>query len=252
VNATNCLCLQTGAVPKWIFGCCACLFFHSAFSQTAVSDSTFYERVLQSAVQQYRDAAGSNLLLYKGAEYTSFYSNTIGTPFFGTDSLQPGTVSYDGIVYPDLPVKYDLVNNDLLLQAPQNLLIKLAPEKVDSFRIGNHVFVRLQKDSSTQNVPVGYHERLYAGSTTAWLRLRKQPVRGFLAEDPEHFAQYDTYYIAQNGRFYALADEKDLLRLFGTQRNAVKKYLRKERLRFKKEPRLTVVRAAAYYDSLKK
>jgi hypothetical protein len=252
VNATNCLCLQPAALPKWLFRCYAFLFFHSAFSQTTATDSTFYQQVLQSAVQHYRDAAGSNLLLYKGAEYTSFYPNTIGTPFFISDSLQPGTVSYDGIVYPNLPLKYDLVNNDLLLQAPQNLLIKLAPEKVDSFHIGNHVFVRLQNDSSTQHVPAGFHERLYDGSITAWQRQRKQPVRGFLAEDPEHFAQYDTYYVEQEGRFYTIADEKDLLRLFGTQRNAVKKYLRKERLRFKKEPRLTVATAAAYYDSLKK
>jgi hypothetical protein len=252
VNQNTCLRLQPGAVPKWILGFFACLFFHSAFSQAAISDSAFYQQVLQTAVQRYRDAAGSNLLLYKGAEYTSFYPNTTGTPFFGTDSLQSGTVSYDGIVYPNLPLKYDLVNNDLLLQAPQNLLIKLAPEKVDSFHIGNHVFVRLQNDSSTQHVPAGFHERLYDGSITAWQKQRKQPVRGFLAEDPEHFVQYDTYYIEQEGRFYTIADEKDLLRLFGTQRNAVKKYLRKERLRFKKEPRLTIATAAAYYDSLKK
>jgi hypothetical protein len=252
VNQANCLRLQPGALPKWMLGCCACLLFQAALSQTAAADSAFYERVLQTAVRRYRDAAGSNLLLYKGAEYTSFYPNTTGTPFWGSDSLQSGTISYDGIVYPNLPLKYDLVNNDLLLQAPQNLLLKLAPEKVDSFRIGNHLFEKLQSDSSRQNAPAGYQERLYSGSSTAWLRQRKQPVRGFLAEDPEHFAQYDTYYVEQEGRFHIIADEKALLRLFGTQRNAVKKYLRKERLRFKKEPRLTVVAAAAYYDSLKR
>jgi len=46
--------------------------------------------------------------------------------------------------------------------------------------------------------------------------------------------------------------ERDLLDLFNEQKTDVKKYLRKNDLRFKKDPGNTIVKAAEYYDQLKK
>src|SRR3712207_7146943 len=52
-------------------GCCTCFLFQAGVAQTTATDSVFYQRVLQSALQQYRAADGSNLLLYRSEEHTS-------------------------------------------------------------------------------------------------------------------------------------------------------------------------------------
>lgn len=238
------------ALSKWITTYVACIAFLPTHAQTPVADTAFYHEVLQTAVKNYRAAAGNNLLLYKGAEYTAYYPGTAGNPFFLSDSLQWGTVCYDGIVYPDLQLKYDLVSNELLLKGPENLLIKLAPGKIDSFSINGHSFVKLQEDSSQQTLPTDFYERLYAGKVTAWLKQRKQSARTFNPEDPDRFAEYDTYYLEQGGRYAAVPDEKSLVNFFGDQRSAVKKYLHKEGYHFKHDPGGTVVKAAAYYNGL--
>src|SRR6476469_1595205 len=249
VNQHPCLPKRTLTTRLFLFVCC-CGFLSAQAQPT--NDSTFYKNALQTAVTNYREAAGSNLQIYKGAEYANYYANTVGNPFFLSDSLQRGTVSYDGIVYPDLPLKYDLVSDELLLQTPQQILIKLAPEKVDSFVIKDHVFVKLSSDNSRQGIPPTFYERLYKGNVSVWLKARKQPTRTFNPEDPDRFTQYDTYYIEKGGQYQEASDEKSLLSFFGEQRAAVKKYLHKESVRFKKQPGAALVTAAAYYDSLKK
>jgi hypothetical protein len=229
-----------------------CTFFLSVNAQSSNVDSTFYKSVWQTALKNYRQTAGSNLQIYKGAEYTSYYPHTAGSPFFMSDSLQWGMVSYDGILYPDLQLKYDLASNELLLQAPQQLLIKLAPEKVDSFIIDDHAFIKVTGDSSHKIMPPDFYERLYTGSMVVWLKPRKQAARTFNPADPDRFVQYDTYSIETNGQYRTVANEKDLLALFGDQRTPIKKYLRKEGVSFKKEPGVAIVKAVTYYDSLKK
>src|SRR5437764_6236631 len=74
-----------------------CTFFLSVNAQSSNADSTFYESVWHAALKNYRQTTGSNLQIYKGAEYTSYYPNTVGSPFFGSDSLQWRMVNYDGI-----------------------------------------------------------------------------------------------------------------------------------------------------------
>lgn len=235
----------------WLWAGQALLSSATAAAQMRSADPAFRASVLQNAVKAYRNAMGDNLLLYNGAEYTGSYPGVAGHPYFLSGDLQPGAVYYEGVYYPDMLIKYDLVSNELVIKGKQNVQIVLPPEKIGHFYIGNHLFVKLTLDSGELAAPY-FYEQLYKGRLTVWLKQRKQAERGFRAEDPYHFTQYNTYVIEKENRYITVDNEKALMALFGNEREAVRKYLRTQKQRFKKDPGQTIIKAVAYYDGLKK
>lgn len=205
-----------------------------------------------TAALLYRTSIGGYKNLYAGIEYIGSYPGTTGHPFFEWDTLQQGVVYYNGIRYPDVGVKYDLVSEQLLLLGKQNLFIALIPQKIDFFSIKNHLFVHVKPDSTTQRLPdAGFYEVLYGGPTTVLAKRKKKIERSSRVEDPFIFKQFNTYFVKSSGVYYPVESEKDLLELFGSEAESLKKQLRENGLRFKKDREQSIIKAVAYYDQLK-
>jgi hypothetical protein len=189
--------------------------------------------------------------LYNGTEYIGFYPGTTGHPYFEWDTLRPGMIQYDGIRYQHIGLKYDLVSNEVVLKGKQNLMISLVPQKIDFFSIEGHVFVPAGQDSTTQLPPTGFFEVLYGGRATVLAKRTKQVQRGARVEDPYIFRQYDSYFVKANGAYHPVDSEKDLLLVFNDQQEALKSYLRRNGINFKKDKETSIIRTASYYDQLK-
>jgi len=206
-----------------------------------------------SVIKIYYNTVGENMQLYNGSEYAGSFSSSIGHPYFETDRLQKGTILYDAVLYRDIALSYDLVRDELIISNySQQFNLKLVTEKVVYFTLLNHVFVRIEPDSLIVGaVTSGFYEMLYNGKFIV-LAKRAKRLQSGAAEDKPRFIQYDHYFVRQENSFKEVESERDLLDLFNEQKTDVKKYLRKNDLRFKKDPGNTIVKAAEYYAQLKK
>ena len=206
-----------------------------------------------SVIKIYYNTVGENMQLYNGSEYAGSFSSSIGHPYFETDRLQKGTILYDAVLYRDIALSYDLVRDELIISNySQQFNLKLVTEKVVYFTLLNHVFVRIEPDSLIVGaVASGFYEMLYNGKFMVVAKRAKRLQSG-AAEDKPRFIQYDHYFVRHENSFKEVESERDLLDLFNEQKTDVKKYLRKNDLRFKKDPGNTIVKAAEYYDQLKK
>ena len=213
-------------------------------AQPAVSRIDSMER---NTYNIYLKGAAPFLPLYNGPVYTALYPGIKGSPFFGDTMWHEAQLQYGSVFYPQVQLAYDLVTDQLVLKSAEP--ISLVPEKTDYFLLGNRLFVRISKNAKEGNaLPAGFYELL--DQQPGWQLLakrKKQPVRGFRAEDPYSFAGYNDYYVQRDGLYYSMNRESDLLRIAGIQKNAMKKFLRGRNLQFKKDPEATLRQAMQFF-----
>jgi hypothetical protein len=114
----------------------------------------FFSGNLQSQNQNQKvynwfDAAtgDENPELYNGVLYVEeFKVINDKHQFFRTDKFMLGNVSYNGNTYYDQYLKYDLLNDELLVKpktASDALLLQTVKSKIDSFTLKEHKFIKI-------------------------------------------------------------------------------------------------------------
>src|SRR5688500_17317528 len=93
-----------------------CLLFPYFGTSQPATDSVFYTKTINNLKATYFTTIKENAHLYNGIQYEYYGPKTIGSPFFMIDSMHNGSVFYDGFLYEDVPLRYDLVNDVLLIK----------------------------------------------------------------------------------------------------------------------------------------
>ncbi|HRU57000.1 MAG TPA: hypothetical protein P5190_07145, partial [Bacteroidales bacterium] len=78
--------------------------------------------------------ADSQLLL-NGRIWYNLYSRAFGHQFIATTEFLTGDVTLEGKQYKDLNLKYDILNDELLLSVPYKPVLIMNREMVDSFSL---------------------------------------------------------------------------------------------------------------------
>jgi hypothetical protein len=100
--------------------------------------------------------------------------------------------------------------------------------------------------------PSGFCELLYNGKKISVLAKRTKKFRlSDKAEDAtSFFIQYNQYFICEDGKYYPVNTEGDLMNTFGSNAQDVKKYMRAKRLKFKKNAEQAILTAVTFYSGL--
>jgi hypothetical protein len=209
---------------------------------TALSDT--------AAIASYTNSPAARERLYNGPLYTGYDHHPQGHPFFIADTLMPASIEYDGVLFPATPVTYDLFKDVLVLHNTRKAIdFQLVPEKIGYFTLAQHKFIYLPADSSTPGLPAtGYYEELYSGKTTALARHLKVIQQGNAAENLSNYRQYDFYYLQVAGRYYPIHSEKAMLAALGADKGRVREFIKRSRLKFRKDPAGTLAKVAEYYS----
>lgn len=223
-------------------------------AQDFMADSTFYQKAISQTRTQYLKNIGANAGIYQGSAYDHYWNKVVGSPFFLKEGLVPGKILYDGTLYENIPIAYDLLKELLVTQSfSKSVDVSLAGERVTYFSIDSHDFVRLVKDSLHNDLPnSGFYERLYPGDVSIFEKREKRIKQSLKAEDNiTRFIEYDYYYVRKDGRYYLVEGESDLLRIFKDQRAEIRRFLNRREMNYKKDPPGVIVQTAAYYVNLK-
>src|SRR4051794_30474513 len=150
-----------------------CVYASVISAQTITTDSSNYTIAIQNALSAYHQYLSPQTSLYNGAEYVDYaYSINEGTPFFETSQSTIGSVKYDGVLYQDVPILYDEVLGEVLIQdAYGRGKVILNTEKVTAFNLLNHHFVKLSPDSTGKSpIRPGFYDLLYEGNNSLYKR----------------------------------------------------------------------------------
>lgn len=224
-----------------------------AGAQVLSGDSLKNTPDLSYPVNFYYTSIGENAHIYNGYEYMTPDRGIKGSPYFLTDSLIPADLSYDEAYYQNVPVLYDLVRDLVVInRLNQNFKISLVSEKLNSFSLQNHRFIRISKDSiHGVDLLSGFYDRVYSGKSTV-IAKRKKYILEVLEYSTSRtiYQEHDLYYVKYAGRWIEVSNKASVLNLFKAKKSEIKTFLRKNKLKFKSDFEKTLIAAAAYYDQL--
>ncbi|TGE29480.1 hypothetical protein E5K02_08510 [Hymenobacter metallicola] len=230
------LCLFSG------FGC---------YAQTTASPALAY------AQQLYTSTLGNEAQLFNGPEYLNFiqkYHTARGHQFFASDEARPAAITYDGYTYEAIPIRYDIVNDQVVIKhATSPLLIKLIREKVNSFSLDGHTFVWVGAElPSDSEMKPGFYDQIFNDRLQLLVkRYKVVQERATTLGTEAKFSEKDKVFAKKDGAYYPITAKGDLLKLLPDRKKELQKYIAEHKLSFKAAAReASLLELAKYYHTL--
>jgi hypothetical protein len=202
--------------------------------------------------RHYTSGLGSESRLYNGPEYVNYVSPyNKDHQYFGESAPQEGSLEYDGAVFFNVPLRYDLVRGQVVLTAPSGALnFQLIDEKIVRFSLGAHSFVRLVAPSEESLLRTGFYEELTPGAVRLLAAHRKNVQQRSTPTGMQgEVLQKTSYFVEKNQSFHKVGSAGSVLKLFPENKAQLRSYLKAEKLSFRpanREKSLTaLVRYAA-------
>lgn len=205
-------------------------------------------KALSSAAEKisyvYFHTLKGNAQLFNGSEYLMSNLKTEGHPFFGSNTLMSGSLEFGGVIYYDLPLLYDLVSDEIIIEDfTRTHYIRLPKEKIARFTIPGHEFVRITQDSTTEFASdQGFYEVIYTGPVSVFLQTKKYMRYRTDAEKVNYrYISRTTYFLLKDHELIKITNLSSLLSAFGNKKADLKKFYRSRHLDFKKDTQKTIV-----------
>lgn len=246
---------KTGATGFLLLTCLYFFLSASAKAQSAVDDSALYRKSISRAISIYHLAVAEQAGLFNGSQYANypFHFAEDGFPYFKDPKAGRGSVTYDGILYENLHLQYDEVQEVVMMEDSARR-IQLLNQRISEFTVFDNLFIRIVKDSTTRPlIRTGFYNVLYAGRHTL-LKKEEKIVREEVGRDEIlHFIDVNRYYYVKNDNdWYSIKTKNGILNLFRDRKKELRQYIRKNNLSYKKDRDNMLIKVTAYYDQLTK
>jgi hypothetical protein len=224
-------------------------------AQSTAEDSVVYNSAFSHTLAVYYQQAGDQAAIFNGRLYTGYgFTFKEGIPYFLSGEFRRESLVYDGIKFDDVPLLYDNLL-EVIITKDQGYWVQLVNERVGSFTIANHHFIRIVVDSLDRSLSgTGYYEVLYQGHSTVLKKsIRKIKEELSSAEGILHsIDQTNRFYVRMGKAYFPVRTKKEMLTTFSDHRKEIQQFLRKNKLKFRKDKGNTLSRVTAYYDQLTK
>lgn len=204
--------------------------------ETLQQDSTQQNIQRSHAIQLYEATfSGPNSPVYQGREYLPYVFPTSGNAFFVSNEWQEGSVFFKGKLYSQIPLLYDILKDQLVLQSWNKIYrIHLSQQNVSWFVIGTHHFIRIDNDDSSGKsfLPAGYYEELVYGETKLLAKRAKAVEAPASTGTTSRFVESDRYYIEKINHYYLVRTKRSVLKVLNDHKKEIKKFLRKNDITF--------------------
>lgn len=210
-------------------------------TSTVSAQKGFYGKVAEDYYSWFDEQVEKESLpLYIGIGYVEKYK-VINKyhKFFKSTGFLKGSLIYDGQLYPDLEMKYDL-DEDLILLNLRNgqriVLLQPNQDKIERFEIDGKYFIHINDGISKARETSGYYELLYEGTN---LQLHEKHTKKRFERKGRKSLYYEfksrnKNYLFYKGEHYVLKDRKDFENVFPEFKREIQGYSKK---RFPKENR---------------
>ena len=227
----------------------------SANAQIAPTDSIYQKTAVQNLEVYFNKTIIGQSRFFNGPFYQFYLPQIRGSAYFqDTQEFTNGSVMYDGFLYENVPLLYDLYRDILVSKLYDgNSKFSLVSEKVTGFKIHSHKFIYLSNENEAeQSIKLaGFYDLLYDGSIKVLSKRSK--IMQEVNEAPyvrKFFVSKNSYFLEKNKVIYQFGKEASFLNLFKDEKADMKKFLKKNNIKFKENPEQAMVLLAKYYDSL--
>ena len=204
-----------------------------------------------NAKELYQNAIGADSHLYTGEAYYGYNSNIKGTPFFISNSMQPNDIFYDGTLYKNVLLLFDIVKQKVVItRFESNERIQLVNAKIKYFTYDGHKFENFLQQTPDENISANMYDVMFNGKASVLIKRIKKIKESIKAEGPTSFIEQDEFFVRKNKNLFEIKNKKSVIGAFSDKEKQVKSYTRKKKFRFKKNIEKELIATAAYYETL--
>src|SRR6185369_6991220 len=153
-----------------------------------------------------------------------------GHPFFESQQFTNGEIYFDGMIFHEVRLCYDLVKDQVLILDFNSIhKIVLPTNKIEQFTLFDHTFVRIQHDSLNQ-VKSGFYDQLSKGKIALFVKREKKII------EKDEFPRIDivvksinTYYIRKEAVYYNFKNKTGLLNILHDKKKEILQYFKKNK-----------------------
>jgi hypothetical protein len=230
--------------------------FTPASGQMAGSDSSSTSRAVAHAKTVYHRTLGPQEHLFSGSEYVELNMPRRGHPFHKAREWEEGDIFFDGILYPNIPMLYDVLRDQVVIShaSEDNIFvkIKLNNDRIGYFDFMGDIFVQAsgQTASGTSLTPGLYHQ-LYDGKVgvvAKRVKTRQDVIESQMVIAV--FTSKDRYYILKEGLYYPVKSKGSVMQVFKEHKKELARHLRKNQIKFRENREAAIISLAKHYDAL--
>jgi hypothetical protein len=213
-------------------------------------ESLLVQESEQKAVELYAESLGKYYNLLSGSEYIEHDRFITGHAFYGENEWSKGEILYDGILYKNVVLKYDIYKDvviaNLSFERHSSTKVALHYHKIGAFTLQDKLFVMI---SDLNPSKPQFYEVIYNGTVKAIVRREKNlNERVESLEIKREFLSRDIFYIWKDDRYHSVKSKSSLLKLFTDHKKEINDLLKEQEIIFKKHRELAIVLAVHYFD----
>lgn len=218
-----------------------------SYSQNQLDDKVFetYDALVE------RDNTG----LYNGTEFTDLYLNTDGSfRYFNGFDYSKATINYNGQYFVNVSMRYDLLEDKLLVRSDDNLSIfniELIPEFVESFSLYGRNFVRLD-DTNLNLAGNKFFQVAFRGTNLElYLKLAKRKKEKTKRKAVEYkFTDDNFFLVKKDGKYSMLSSIRDFKKVLPEKEEEIKEFYKVYRSLYKSNREQFMLKLFIYLDGL--
>jgi hypothetical protein len=221
----------------------ALLGSYHVHAQSTASDTTLLASTVRAARQRYAAAAPPTRLVNGIAYENNRPAYVTGRPYFQSNDPQPGTLDYDGQHFAGVQLLYEQVLDQVLLYGPaQAGPVQLIRQKVGSFELAGHHFVRLPADSAGV-LAEGFYDLVIDGPAQLLVKRAKklEATTGGYGLKGE-YEEVTRFFVRRHARFYEVTTLKQVLAVLADKKTEMQAYARGNRFDSKEASLTSLVR----------
>lgn len=155
--------------------------------------------------------------------------------FFDTTEFLKGTIDYDGQLYFDVPMKYDVNEDQVLIRLNRVLLLKKS--KIKSFSINGHQFEKLEQPEAGKLPINGFFEVLFEKESFKLIKKHKKEVREKYGDKLvfHEFVDKNEYFLFYQNQYHGISSRGDVVKVFPDFAAKIKKQFPKSRRKLNQE-----------------
>lgn len=227
------------------------------FSFLIISFSCFSQSFSKTEIYSWYDSqiGIENSSLFQGIEYVEEHRMINEKhKFFESNEYRKGRLIYDGQLYDNVPLKFNIYDDLLMVnlqQEQRNSFFQLFSDKVNEFQLNNHKFNFLEAKNDS-NIH-GFYEVISAEGN---FKIFKKYIKEKMEQRDRSFAYFefstaDPVYIFQiNDKFYDLDNRRDLFLQFTHHKKEIRNFYKEFRKQSRNRPDTFMIRLADKMNTL--
>jgi hypothetical protein len=212
------------------------------------------ESSIDSLTAGYMTSASRHAVIFSGKVEQPLGFATTNHPYFKDLDFVTGRLSYCGVVYPDIRIRWDLYRDEFIILSPGKYNVALNNENIDFVEIYGYYIFPLWADGLAGCPPAGNYILLYSGNFTVIEKLTNTLNRIESASrnrDNHYFFRLSSkFYLLKDEAYQAIKNKRMLLKALGSHRKELKSFMRTNDLRFKGNAETTVLEVVKEHERL--